>query len=357
MTRSALKSMLRFTPVLTAHIEDIKMNNKWTVFTFNPSVLFDNVWGTLELVRFTDAQLWFLPAHWLFLNSTQCGTFIGVIHSNEDFLIVWWHSAGECEGSPVCSIQLTWFWLVLTCGLSVHPSVHVSVKSPTCFGEPDFPLCPWGNIAAAMEPPGALLWYAGEGEQMLTGAHSLLTRPNAQSTLYLKWPEWSGLARPAERGGGAVRETVGARQKPMRADVVSENMLVFSRIHQILKAFLPSYWSRSACGQMGVVCERAGAKRLASKTLQGYCSRLTVHCSGTQFTWCYTVRDFLFHMIMYILDAAPLSWFVMLLSQANTAAGTVCVRINYSLNASGFCLRCIHFSLGIKFYYSDKLLH
>lgn len=28
LTRSALKSMLRFTPVLTAHIEDIKMNNK-----------------------------------------------------------------------------------------------------------------------------------------------------------------------------------------------------------------------------------------------------------------------------------------------------------------------------------------
>ena len=332
MTRSALKSMWRFTPGLTAHIEDIKMNNYWTVFSFNPSVLSDNL-----LI------------------------FIGVIHSYEDFLIVWWHSAGECEGSRVCSVQLTWLWVVLTwlepCGLSVHPSVHVSVKSPTCFGEPDFPLCPWGNTAAAMEPPGALLWYAGEGEQMLTGAHSLLTRPNPQSTLYLKWPEWSGLARPASPrggggGGGGVRETVGARQKPMRADVVSENMLVFSRIHSILKAFLPSYWSQSACGQMGVVCERAGAERLASKMLQGYCSRLTVHCSGTQFTWCYTVRDFLFHTIMYILDAAPLPWFVMLLSQANTSPGMVCVQTSYSLNASGFCLRCIRFSLGIKFYYS-----
>lgn len=38
----------------------------------------------------------------------------------------------------------------------------------------------------AMAPLCALLWFAGEGEQMLTGAYFPLTRPNAQSTLYLK---------------------------------------------------------------------------------------------------------------------------------------------------------------------------
>lgn len=91
--------------------------------------------------------------------------------------------------------------------------------------------------------------------------------------------------------------------KPMPADVVSVNMLVVCRIYQILKAFLPSYWSLSACGQMGVMCECRGAKSLAWKMLQGYCFRLTVRCFGIPFTWCNMVRDFLFHVIMYILYA------------------------------------------------------
>lgn len=63
--------------------------------------------------------------------------------------------------------KLDLIWGDLTCveprGLSAHPSDHVSVKRPTCFWEPDFPLCPWGNIVAAVEPPDALLWFAGEG--------------------------------------------------------------------------------------------------------------------------------------------------------------------------------------------------
>lgn len=66
------------------------------------------------------------------------------------------------------------------------------------------------------------------------------------------------------------------------------------------------------------------AKRLAWKMLRGFRSRLTVHHSGIRFTCCNSVRDFLFHMIMYILDAAPPSWFVKLLFQANVAPGSLC---------------------------------
>lgn len=150
--------------------------------------------------------------------------------------------------------------------------------------------------------------------------HRALCTWNSPSGLgWLRWPRHEG---------GGKRDSWSMTRCPCRL-TVSENMLVFSRIHQILKAFLPSCSSSSTCGQMCVVCEHWGAKSLASKMLQGYCSRLTVHCSGIKFTWCYTTRDFLFHIIMYILYAAPLSLFVMVLPQANAAPGMVCVQIRY----------------------------
>ncbi len=48
---------------------------------------------------------------------------------------------------------------------------------------------------------------------------------------------------------------------------------------------------------------------------------------------------------MYILYAAPLSWFVMLFPQANTAPGMMCIQISYIFNATGMCLGCINFQL------------
>lgn len=52
---------------------------------------------------------------------------------------------------------------------------------------------------ATVEPPGALLWFAGEGKQMLTGAHFF---PNkTQSTEHsvpetAQWPRLPPLAPP-----------------------------------------------------------------------------------------------------------------------------------------------------------------
>lgn len=149
---------------------------------------------------------------------------------------------------------------------------------------------------------------------------------------------WPGLAVPrAGRPTHRQTDSSGTADAHL-ADVVLENMLVYSRIHQILKAFLPSYWSQSTRGQMGVVRERGDAEGLAWKMLQGYCSRLTLHCSGIQFTWCHTIRYCLFHKIMYILYAAPLSWFVTLFSQANTAPGLWATSLTPRATLSAFMI-------------------
>ena len=135
--------------------------------------------------------------------------------TGREVFTVWRLSAGERERIPIETRRaklgdtniLDLIWVDLTClelcGLSAHPSDHVSAKSPTCFWEPDFPLCPWGNSVAAVEPPGALLWFAGEGEQMLTGAHSFTNK--AQFTEH-SVPEIArvvgvGLAGLSARGG------------------------------------------------------------------------------------------------------------------------------------------------------------
>ena len=87
---------LRFTPDLTAHIEDIKINYWWTVFSINPSALSNYVPGTLELVRFTDVQLWFLSVfisgflalRILFINKKTSQEFLQrkLIQNNENTL-------------------------------------------------------------------------------------------------------------------------------------------------------------------------------------------------------------------------------------------------------------------------------
>lgn len=101
----------------------------------------------------------------------------------------------------------------------------------------------------------------------------------------------------------------------------SGDILVVSRIHQILKAFFSSCIDpRAPAGRWLLCASVRAAKRLAWKLLRGFCSRLTVHHSGIRFTWCNSARDFLFHMIIYRLYAAPLSWFVKLLFQANATS-------------------------------------
>lgn len=193
------------------------------------------------------------------------------------------------------------------CGQSAHPRDHVSVKNPTCFWEPDFPQCPWGNIVAAVEP--LLVPYCGlqvKGNRCWQEP----TLPNKSQCTEHSVPEivvWDGRVGLATKW--VVRETVGARQKPRASWRSVGEHACFLQDSPDPKSFfalilIPQRLRAEGC------CGRARrAKSPAWKMLQGDCSRLTLHCFGIQFTWCYTVRDFLFHIIMYILYAAFLFWF------------------------------------------------
>lgn len=162
----------------------------------------------------------------------------------------------------------------------MHPSHHVSEKRPICFGEPDFPLCPRGNTVTTVGPRGATLWFAGEGEQMLTGTHS-----SRHGSVHRALPP--GLAVRASESSfatsAAVRRQLGNTGVPRSMKLQPRHACCLQDSPDP-KSFFSSRIDPRAPAVRWLLCASVRvAKTLAWKLLRGFCSRLTVHY-GIQFT-------------------------------------------------------------------------